>query len=343
MAIEETLLIIKPDAVEKGEALGIIDRLQRSGLEVGDLFVTHPTKGALEEHYEEVLEKFRKKGKEIFEEFYDQLMSYMRRSHVVVARIAGGGAIKQVRRLAGEKTQPIDNPRGTIRRDKAIDSFALADLEHRAMENMVHSSDSKESAKRELGLWFTKYDRPKVQDNGELPIEKYLSVCYDFGINNPLLLREITRVANEKRLLFRTVHNYDIAIRLDGIFPLEDEPTEWHTGDKLFTPETAPSRNFYHDDNGNPTAVLAVASHQVLSEDDHMTIGDYRANGAIEIPMQVPNKMIHYINASSENHGSEQPEEREKNQILDVRRSILKGTSAAILARVHLGTTIEYR
>ena len=130
---EETLVIVKPDAVRRGLAGEVLSRLERKGLRIADLRMMRIDRELAEEHYGEHREK----------PFFGELVGFITSGDVVVARVEGERAVSVVRGLMGP-TDPADAPPGTIRGD-----YGLV-----ITENLVHGSDSPESAKRELDLFF---------------------------------------------------------------------------------------------------------------------------------------------------------------------------------------------
>ncbi|MGH2662996.1 MAG: nucleoside-diphosphate kinase [Actinomycetota bacterium] len=133
MAAEETLVIVKPDAVQRGLIGEVLGRIERKGLRIEAMRRTRIDRDLAERHYAEHREK----------PFYDELVDFITSSEVVVARVSGEQAISVVRTLMGP-TDPAAAPPGTIRGD-----FGTV-ITH----NLVHGSDSPESAKRELDLFF---------------------------------------------------------------------------------------------------------------------------------------------------------------------------------------------
>ncbi|NHI16972.1 nucleoside-diphosphate kinase [Microbacterium excoecariae] len=137
MATEETLVLIKPDGVRRGLTGQILARIEAKGYELVDLKKFTPARGLLAEHYAE------HEGKP----FYEPLVEFMMSGDVVAARVAGHRVIEGFRSLAGS-TEPTTAAPGTIRGDLGRD-WGL-----KVQQNLVHGSDSPESAARELGLWF---------------------------------------------------------------------------------------------------------------------------------------------------------------------------------------------
>ena len=133
MAREETLVIVKPDAVRRGLIGEVIGRIERKGLVIDEMRQLRIARALAERHYEEHREK----------PFYGELVDFITGGEVVVARVSGEQAVSVVRALMGP-TDPAAAPPGTIRGD-----FGTV-----ITENLVHGSDSPESAKRELDLFF---------------------------------------------------------------------------------------------------------------------------------------------------------------------------------------------
>ena len=133
MALESTLLIVKPDGVRRGLVGEVLRRVEAKGLAIDRLRMETIERSTAEEHYGEHIEK----------PFFGELVDFITSGPVVVARVTGESAISVWRALMGP-TNPVDAPPGTIRGD-----FATV-----ITENVVHGSDSPESAARELKLFF---------------------------------------------------------------------------------------------------------------------------------------------------------------------------------------------
>jgi nucleoside-diphosphate kinase len=133
MAEEATLVIIKPDAVRRGLVGEILRRIEQKGLRVEEMRTIRIDRDLAEQHYDE----HREKG------FFGELVEFITSGPVVVARVTGEQAVSVMRMLMGP-TDPADAPPGTIRGDYGVI----------ITENLVHGSDSPESAKRELDLFF---------------------------------------------------------------------------------------------------------------------------------------------------------------------------------------------
>ncbi len=140
--METTLIILKPDTLQRRLMGRILGRFEDKGLTVVGMKMAHLTRELAEEHYAP------HKGKA----FYEGLLGYMTSNPVVIVALQGIGAIEVVRRMLGQ-TFGFEAEAGTIRGDFGIS---------RSM-NLVHASDSAESAERELGLFFQSYERFEPQ------------------------------------------------------------------------------------------------------------------------------------------------------------------------------------
>lgn len=145
--MERTFLMIKPDAVQRNLIGEIVSRIERKGLKmVGGKFLI-ASKNLVEEHYAE------HKGKP----FYDKLVSFLTSGPVFAMVIEGEDAVAVSRHIIG-KTNPTEATPGSIRGDYGL---TLG-------RNIIHGSDSVESAQREINLWFKEeeiFDYKAVRDN----------------------------------------------------------------------------------------------------------------------------------------------------------------------------------
>jgi len=135
--IEETLVLVKPDGVARNLTGEILRRIEAKGYQLVDIRMVHADRELLAKHYAE------HEGKP----FYEPLVSFMESGPVVAIRVTGHRVIEGFRSLAGT-TDPTTAAPGTIRGDLGRD-WGLA-----VQQNLVHGSDSPESAARELSLWF---------------------------------------------------------------------------------------------------------------------------------------------------------------------------------------------
>jgi nucleoside-diphosphate kinase len=133
MAVERTLVLVKPDAMARGLGGEIVARLERRGLALTRARLVTVDRDLAETHYAEHREK----------PFFGELVAFITSGPTLALVLEGESAISVVRTTIGA-TNPTDAAPGTIRGDLAL---AMPD-------NLVHGSDSPESAAREIGLWF---------------------------------------------------------------------------------------------------------------------------------------------------------------------------------------------
>ncbi|MFQ5887088.1 MAG: nucleoside-diphosphate kinase [Candidatus Hydrothermarchaeales archaeon] len=141
--MEKTFFMVKPDGVARGLVGEVVSRIESKGLKITAMKMVHVDDVLAMKHYEEHKEK----------NFFDSLVSFITASPSIAMVVEGEDAIQVVRTLVG-KTDPQEAQPGTIRGD-----FGLS-----TPNNIVHASDSKESAKREIALFFDpseifEYDR----------------------------------------------------------------------------------------------------------------------------------------------------------------------------------------
>ena len=133
MTTERTLVLVKPDAMQRGLAGEIVARLERRGLVLRGADLVHVDRDLAEQHYAEHREK----------PFFEELVEFITSSPTLALAVEGEGAIAVVRATMGA-TNPANASPGTIRGDLALSM----------PDNLVHGSDSPESAAREVALWF---------------------------------------------------------------------------------------------------------------------------------------------------------------------------------------------
>jgi len=140
--IEKTFVMVKPDGVQRGLVGRIVQRFEERGLKICAMKVMKIQQELAERHYAE------HKGKG----FYEPLLSYITSGPVVCMVLEGENSVAAVRTMMG-KTNPQDAAPGTIR----------ADFSQVTGRNIVHGSDSSESAKREINLFFNDYEIQKYE------------------------------------------------------------------------------------------------------------------------------------------------------------------------------------
>ncbi len=173
---ERTLVIIKPDGVQRSLVGEIIRRLERVGLKLVGMKFTVPSADHVAEHYtldpawkrkvgEKSIESYKKKGQTppsedpitIGDAVVERLKAYFISGPVVVMAWQGAHSVELVRKIVGG-TEPRSSDVGTIRGDFVLDSYAMADTDDRAIRNLIHASGSVEEANQELAHWFAAGD-----------------------------------------------------------------------------------------------------------------------------------------------------------------------------------------
>lgn len=169
---ERTLVIIKPDGVQRSLIGEITGRLERVGLKLVAVKMMVATKDQAEQHYtleegwlenvgKKTIENYKKKGlkppvddpKEQGKRVLAGLTTFMTSGPVVPMVWQGAHAVELVRKLVGS-TEPLSSDVGTIRGDYVMDSYEMADGDGRAVRNIIHASGSVEEAENEIAHWF---------------------------------------------------------------------------------------------------------------------------------------------------------------------------------------------
>lgn len=182
---ERTLVILKPDAIQRSLMGEIIKRYERIGLKLVAVKMIIPTAEHIEKHYtldpnwrrvtgEKTIKSYRDKGLkppsedplEITAVILENLKEYMISGPVVAMVWEGAHVIKIVRKITGG-TEPLSSDVGTIRGDYVLDSYQMSDRDNRSIRNLIHASGSPEEAEMEINHWFRKeelYDYRLVQE-----------------------------------------------------------------------------------------------------------------------------------------------------------------------------------
>ena len=171
---EKTLVIIKPDGVQRSLIGEIIKRYEQTGLKLVAIKMLLPTEEMIENHYSvdpdfkkkvgtKAIESYKAKGENppsndpeaVGESVLSRLKTYMTCSPVVAMVWQGAHAVELVRKATGG-TEPRTSDVGTIRGDYVLDSYSMADADERAIRNLIHASGDVEEANKEIPLWFSK-------------------------------------------------------------------------------------------------------------------------------------------------------------------------------------------
>lgn len=194
---EKTLVIIKPDGIQRSLIGEVIKRYEHCGLKLVALKMVIPTEKLAYDHYHidpgwalkngtRTLEGYKLKGKkaptddplEMAEITRSTLTKYLTCGPVVVMIWQGMNAVQNIRKITGH-TEPTQSTPGTIRGDYTIDSYDAADIDHRSIRNIIHASGSVEEANKEIDLWF----KPEEILNYRLVLEE---IIYDVNLDGIL-------------------------------------------------------------------------------------------------------------------------------------------------------------
>lgn len=172
---ERTLVIIKPDGIQRTLIGEIVSRYERTGLKLVAMKMTIPTPEMAEKHYYEVggdawIKEVGRKAAAAYEAkgqkspyktheengwaILKSNAKYLSSGPVVVMVWQGANAVELVRKITGS-TAPLNADMGTIRGDFTLDSYALADIDRRSIRNLIHASGTPEEAQKEIKIWFT--------------------------------------------------------------------------------------------------------------------------------------------------------------------------------------------
>lgn len=170
---ERTLVIVKPDGVQRGLIGEIVKRYEEVGLKLVGMKMLVPEAAHVEAHYtldpnwrkvtgEKTIKSYKEKGLtppsedplEITAKILANLKKYMTSGPVIAMVLEGANAVKIVRKITGS-TEPLTSDVGTIRGDYVLDSYSMADTDNRAVRNLIHASGSVDEANVEIPHWFT--------------------------------------------------------------------------------------------------------------------------------------------------------------------------------------------
>lgn len=141
--VKQTLILIKPDGVQRAISGEIITRFENAGMKIIGMKMVWVGETLSKTHYSEHISK----------PFFKGLDEFIRSGPVIAIAIEGVDAVKNVRRIVGS-TAPGDALPGTIRGDYAHHTYEYADQKGKSIANIIHASGSEDEAKKEVALWF---------------------------------------------------------------------------------------------------------------------------------------------------------------------------------------------
>lgn len=156
--MEKTLIILKPDTIQRGLVGEIITRFEKVGLKIVGCKMTAPTEEHYYHHYENISKMISRRGQKGF----DVTLKMMQEGPVIAIVLEGIEAVSLVRKMVGT-TEPKLAPPGTIRGDYAHISFSQANKKDQGIANIIHASGDLEEATQEIAHWFDKSELYKYK------------------------------------------------------------------------------------------------------------------------------------------------------------------------------------
>jgi nucleoside-diphosphate kinase len=148
--IERTLIVFKPDAVQRGVIGEILTRFERVGLKIIGTKMIAPDRAHYFKHYEEIGQVITRRGEKTF----NNVLDTMNQGPVIAMVLEGIEAIELVRKLVGS-TEPKSSAPGTIRGDFSHMSYGYGDEQDKGIPNLIHASGDASDAKQEIPHWFS--------------------------------------------------------------------------------------------------------------------------------------------------------------------------------------------
>lgn len=148
--LEQTLILFKPDSLQRGLVGEILTRFERVGLRIVGTKMIAPDKQHFHTHYEDIGQVITRRGEAVF----NQVLGMMTDGPVIAMVFEGVEAVELVRKLVGT-TEPKSSAPGTIRGDFSHMSYGYADSEDKGIPNLIHASGDSEEAAKEISHWFT--------------------------------------------------------------------------------------------------------------------------------------------------------------------------------------------
>jgi nucleoside-diphosphate kinase len=179
--LEQTLVLIKPDGVQRGHVGDILSRFERVGLKITAMKMILPQHEDVDRHYElteewmmAVYTKAKKKYEDLGQNFpfpnhkaygqsiKDGLVEFLKAGPIVAMVLEGEQSVALVRKMVGA-TEPMSSAPGTIRGDFSPDSYGLANAQNRPLRNLIHASGTAEEAQNEIKIWFTETEMHRYE------------------------------------------------------------------------------------------------------------------------------------------------------------------------------------
>jgi nucleoside-diphosphate kinase len=148
--IERTLILFKPDAVQRGVIGEILTRFERVGLKIVGTKMIAPNREQFYKHYEEIGQVITRRGEKVF----NNVLDTMNEGPIIAMVLEGIEAVELVRKLVGS-TEPKSSAPGTIRGDFSHMSYGYGDEQDKGIPNLIHASGDASDAEKEIPHWFS--------------------------------------------------------------------------------------------------------------------------------------------------------------------------------------------
>ncbi len=194
--MEKTLVLVKPDGVQRGLIGEILGRFERAGLKLVAMKMVHAAAEDVDKHYaltEEWMKAVYTKAKAKYDangeafpyadhvaygtEIKNGLVNFLKSAPIVALVLEGEMAVSLVRKLVGS-TEPASSAPGTIRGDLSHDTYALSNSQNRPLRNLIHASGNLDEANNEIKIWFSDeelYKYEHVNDRVQYDAKWFLS------------------------------------------------------------------------------------------------------------------------------------------------------------------------
>ena len=157
--LQQTLIVFKPDAVQRGIVGDILSRFERVGLKIVGCKMVNPDKDHYYEHYEGISQMVSRRGQEAF----DMTLEFMASGPVIAMVMEGIEAVDLVRKIVGP-TEPKSAEMGTVRGDYSHMSFGYSNSKKIGVPNLIHASGNTEEAAKEVAHWFKTSELYEYED-----------------------------------------------------------------------------------------------------------------------------------------------------------------------------------
>lgn len=148
--MEQTLILLKPDALQRGLVGEVMSRFEKAGLKIVGMKMVKPDEAHYHHHYETISKLISRRGQEVF----DRNASFMMTGPVIAIVLEGVEAVEAVRKIVGA-TEPKSAQPGTIRGDYAHMSMDHSNKKNSGLPNLIHASGDLNEAKQEIAHWFS--------------------------------------------------------------------------------------------------------------------------------------------------------------------------------------------